>query len=135
MRRFVFFLAILAVVCTPMQAKDKQGKGKGKHKSAPPAVAFVAEDRALIMAYLRGGPSGLPPGLAKRGGDLPPGLEKQIRRKGQLPPGLQRQVVPFPAELVARLRPLPPGYERGFVGHFALILDRVRVVVDVMKLE
>src|SRR5215210_942443 len=36
------------------------------------------------------GRSGLPPGLANRR-NLPPGLEKQLRRNGQLPPGLENK--------------------------------------------
>src|SRR5262249_34475662 len=37
---------------------------------------FSERDRQTIRSYFRGRYSNLPPGLAKRGGDLPPGLEK-----------------------------------------------------------
>ncbi len=43
-------------------------------------------------AYGRYG-RGLPPGLAKRNGNLPPGLERHIERTGELPPGLQKKFV------------------------------------------
>ena len=54
---------------------------------------FLAEERRIIEEYYHKGSvrkqKGLPPGLAKRGGNLPPGLQKQLDRNGKLPPGLQ----------------------------------------------
>ncbi len=127
-------LAILAAAFTALEAKDKPGKGKGKGKGAH-EHAFLPQERTIIIDYYRSGPSGLPPGLAKRGGDLPPGLEKHIRRNGQLPPGLQKKLMPFPPVLATRLRPLPLGYERGIIGGFAIIWSpRTRVIVDVVAL-
>ncbi len=35
---------------------------------------------------------GLPPGLAKRDGHLPPGLQKHYERTGHLPPGLEKKI-------------------------------------------
>lgn len=76
--------------------------------------------------------SGLPPGLAKRDGDLPPGLEKQLRRNGRLPPGLEKHLVAFPVELERRLPPPPPDCARAFIGAHAVIYNsRTRVVLDV----
>jgi len=77
---------------------------------------FGPRDREIISNYY-GRNSGLPPGLAKRGGDLPPGLEKQLERNGTLPPGLRKKLRPFPADLERQLGALPRGYRRG-------ILDR-----------
>lgn len=37
------------------------------------------------------GSRNLPPGLAKRGGNLPPGLQRQLDRRGHLPPGLEKR--------------------------------------------
>src|SRR5262245_64118894 len=53
---------------------------------------FLPEELRIIENYYRsGGPSkGLPPGLAKRGGKLPPGLQKNLDKNGTLPPGLQQ---------------------------------------------
>jgi hypothetical protein len=45
----------------------------------------------VYYPYLQGNTSNLPPGLAKRGGDLPPGLQKHLRETGQLPPGLEKK--------------------------------------------
>ena len=76
----------------------------------------------------------LPPGLAKRGGDLPPGLEKQLIRKGHLPPGLEKKLYPFPVELERRLPPLRPGLVRGIIGESAVILDnRTKVILDIFS--
>ena len=53
---------------------------------------FLAEERRAIEDYYRAindkkkPKKGLPPGLAKRGGNLPPGLQRKLERDGQLPP-------------------------------------------------
>ena len=62
---------------------------------------FLPEERRIIENYYRsGGPSkGLPPGLAKRGGKLPPGLQKHLDKNGTLPPGLQKRLEPLPKDL------------------------------------
>ncbi len=74
--------------------------------------------------------------MAKRGGDLPPGLEKQLRRNGTLPPGLQKKLAPFPAGLEARLTPVLPGYRRVTVGGWALLIqDATNLVMDVIDLS
>ena len=131
MRGTVLILVLLLAVSTSIGAQKKAGKGK-----RATTHTFLLEERTIITGYYRGGPGGLPPGLAKRGGDLPPGLEKHIRRDGQLPPGLQKRLLPFPPDLAARLRPLAPGFERGIIGHFAIILNsRTQVVVDVVALK
>lgn len=82
---------------------------------------------------------GMPPGLAKRHGDLPPGLA--MRRS--LPPGLAKNdrlpedvaYEPLPRELERRLPPLPSAdYIRIRVGTDFLILNkRTRLIVDVAK--
>ncbi len=79
--------------------------------------------------------SGLPPGLAKRAGDLPPGLQKQLRRNGALPPGLQKKLVPFPVDLERRLSPVPAGCRRVTAGTWALLVaDATNTVLDVIDL-
>jgi hypothetical protein len=137
MRRLVVLAAVLLSACLAIQAADKQGKGKGKgaERRREQVQGFVPQERKIIVEYFRGGPSGLPPGLAKRVGDLPPGLEKQVRRNGQLPPGLQKRVTPFPTELSVKLTMLPSGCERAIIGHLAIVWNsRTQVVIDVMAL-
>ena len=57
------------------------------------AERFLPEERRIIEEYYhkskKAKQKGLPPGLAKRGGNLPPGLQKKLDRDGKLPPGLQ----------------------------------------------
>jgi hypothetical protein len=86
---------------------------------------FLPEERRIIENYYRSsGPSkGLPPGLAKRGGKLPPGLQKHLDKNGTLPPGLQKRLEPLPRDLNSRLPRLPDSWER-------VILDRDVILVD-----
>ena len=78
---------------------------------------------------------GLPPGLAKRNGDLPPGLEKQLQRNGQLPPGLRKSWPPCPVEMTRQLPPIPPDYQRSVIGANIIIFDKRSkpLFVDVMQ--
>lgn len=96
-------------------------------------IVYSNQDREIIHDYYYGnGNRGLPPGLAKRGGNLPPGLEKQLARNGTLPPGLQKRCQPFPVELERRLPPLPPDYSRVTIGANILIVNRkTNVIADV----
>ncbi len=114
-------------------AKDK-GKNKAKSQGAviDVDIVFGGDDRRIIRDWVRMQPSGgLPPGLAKRD-RLPPGLEKQLRRKGALPPGLEKHLSAFPPDLERRLGPIGPDYDRVFVGGRAAIVARIGgVVLDV----
>jgi len=109
------------------------------------ALLFSDRDQRLIRRYYSGrdddggggrgrGKRGLPPGLAKRGGDLPPGLEKQLQRNGTLPPGLQKKVEPFPVELSRQLPRLPSGYSRVIVEGRALILGSDNKIFDIIAI-
>jgi len=136
--RFACALALGAflIMASPSIAQDK-GKGKGKRSEAAGSGVqiavdiFIGPDREIIREYWAD-TSNLPPGLAKRNGDLPPGLEKQLRRKGQLPPGLQKRIQPFPVELERRLSPLKDGLTRGFIAGRAVIFSsKTSMVFDV----
>jgi hypothetical protein len=118
--------------------------GPGKEREVAQAPMFSDRDQQVILDYYGGGGGGgrgrghggrgLPPGLAKRGGNLPPGLERQLQRNGTLPPGLQKRVEPFPDELARQLPRLPSGYSRVIVEGRALILDRNNKIFDIMAL-
>jgi hypothetical protein len=98
-------------------------------------VVFAPEEQRTIYEYFRGDTRNFPPGLAKRGGDLPPGLEKQLRRNGQLPPGLQKRIDPFPADLERKLAAIPPTCQRGIIGDRAIIYDKTTMVIlDVLQI-
>jgi hypothetical protein len=140
MLRTLLVLVALCLCSLPGFAGDKKGKGHGhgndsaRDGGAVVAVSvFIGADREIIHEYVdRHQGDGLPPGLAKRGGDLPPGLRKHLRKTGTLPPGLQKKLAPFPPELEARLRPLRPGLRRAFVEGRAVIYDgKTSVVLDV----
>jgi hypothetical protein len=106
----------------------------GRKEAASVPITFGERDREIIRSYCSHSSSNLPPGLAKRGGQLPPGLEKQLRRNGQLPPGLQKKVDRCPKELERLLPPLPPNYARVFVGGRGLIVDAQFNIVDLIDI-
>lgn len=117
------------------EAKDAKHEVKAGPKAARPAeptVIVIDRDghRRVVHEYVT---SGLPPGLAKRE-SLPPGLRKQLRERGRLPPGLQKRLTPVPAALGPRLPPLPPYYNRYFIGRDLVIIDkRTNQVVAVIQ--
>jgi hypothetical protein len=140
---FKRWLAVLllgsAILVPGVYAKKKdhgdKGRGHGKQdreeRYERQDYGFRSEHQQMIYDYYGGGRQGLPPGLAKRGGDLPPGLAKQLRRNGRLPPGLEKRMVPFPVELERRMPPLPPHYRRCFIGDRAIVYDdRTRGILD-----
>jgi hypothetical protein len=97
---------------------------------------FLPEERRIIENYYRsGGPSkGLPPGLAKRGGKLPPGLQKHLDKNGTLPPGLQKRLEPLPKDLDVRLPRLPDYWQRVTLERDVILLDqRTNRILDVIE--
>jgi hypothetical protein len=117
-RERMFFL-VLAAVCL-FDVESAIGFAKDR-----PAY-FLPEERRIIENYYgSGGPSkGLPPGLAKRGGKLPPGLQKHLEKNGTLPPGLQKRLQPLPTDLDGRLPRLPDYWERVILERNVILLDR-----------
>lgn len=139
MPRIITFVSLLLALCLAAVA-DKPGKGKGRgHGEASHVAAsysFLPRDTDIIVGYYRTSSSGLPPGLAKRGGNLPPGLEKQLQRNGHLPPGLEKRLVVFPPELDQRISPCPAGHQRGILGRVAIVWNpNTRVIVDVVAIR
>ena len=132
-----------ALFCGPSFAQGNSqghGKGKGHNKhdqgddQGEVRYGFAAHDREVITSYYAGHQSNLPPGLAKRGGDLPPGLQKHLERNGTLPPGLQKRLEPCPVELERQLPPLPADYRRAVIGvHIVVLNKNTNVIVDIMK--
>jgi hypothetical protein len=97
---------------------------------------FLPEERRIIENYYRSsGPSkGLPPGLAKRGGKLPPGLQKHLDKNGTLPPGLQKRLEPLPQDLDTRLSGLPDYWERVILGNDVILVDRrTNRILDIIE--
>lgn len=140
--RFLAMTLCAVLVTAPLGAQSKgKGKGKGKADAGAQAVSvevvFSSGDQRLIREWVRARPSSqLPPGLAKRG-ELPPGLEKQLRRNGRLPPGLEKRITAFPPELSGRLAPIPArcGCDRVFFDGRALIVARATgAILDLIEL-
>jgi len=99
---------------------------------------FLAEERRIIEEYYykssKRKHKGLPPGLAKRGGNLPPGLQKQLDKNGRLPPGLQKRLEPLPGDLEARLPGLPPYWERVIFERDIILVDRrTERILDIIE--
>jgi hypothetical protein len=110
----------------------KTDANKAKWERDP--IVFSTRDRNAIRKYYRGNSAALPPGLAKRNGDLPPGLRRQLRRKGTLPPGLQTRLEPLSIDIERHLPQLRDGYSRGFIGRDVLIVEnRTQRIVDVIR--
>ena len=121
-----------AVVQTSIRRGHGEERDRDHDQDAYDSLVFSERDQAIIRAYYRPhGGRGLPPGLAKRNGNLPPGLEKQLRANGSLPPGLQKRVEPFPVELDRKLPRLPRGYSRVIVEGRAMTLDINSRIIDV----
>jgi hypothetical protein len=99
---------------------------------------FLREEKRLIEQYFRNPKkskvTGLPPGLAKRGGNLPPGLQKKLNRDGQLPPGLQKRLEPLPDDLNRQLPSLPEYWERVIVERDVVLIDRrTNRILDIIE--
>jgi hypothetical protein len=146
---FLFALAgsiVTAQAAPPWAHPDDDGRpGKGashqtSRKSKARGDVFRDEDRSVVRSYYRQNPSGLPPGLARRGSNLPSGLAK---RGGALPPGLAKNEVlprelephllPLPRELEIRLPPPPHEVIRRIIGRdLVLIHKQTHKVLDVL---
>jgi hypothetical protein len=99
---------------------------------------FLPEERRAIEDYYRQGKKGkakgLPPGLAKRGGNLPPGLQKHLEKNGQLPPGLQKRLEPLPVDLDRSLPRLPEYWERVVIEKDVILIDRrTNRILDIIE--
>jgi hypothetical protein len=126
------------------QEKKAQGRGEqdeqseGRRKQHAHDYRFESYERDAVLGYYANPSHGLPPGLAKRGGNLPPGLEKQLARNGTLPPGLEKRLEPLPIQLERQLSRLPAdcGCRRGIVGtSVMLIRARDHFILDVMHIS
>jgi len=100
-----------------------------------PAYFLPEERKTILEFYHKSAPtSGLPPGLAKRGGKLPPGLQKHLQKNGKLPPGLQKRLQPLPVDLENRLPKLPEFWERVILERHIILLDRrTNRILDIIE--
>jgi hypothetical protein len=148
LRRLVFAVLAAALAVSPVSA-DKGGKGKGKSKGKEgeavavvedkggrPVVAFADRDREVVRSYRveTYGRGNCPPGLAKKNRlCMPPGQYKKRYVVGRpLPTSIA--VRPLPPVLVARLGPVPVGYEYVEVdGDVLKLAVGTRLVADAIE--
>jgi uncharacterized membrane protein len=108
---------------------DDRDRGYGDHPQRF-RLFFSDRDVHVIREYFRSEDRGRR--MARRDGDLPPGLERRLYRGGTLPQGLEHRVDPFPGDLERRLDPLPRGYSRVLLSGRAMILRDDGDIVDMM---
>ena len=93
-------------------------------------VRFTKDEISIIRAYYeRGERAGRPE--RKSGRQLPPGIAKNLDRGKALPPGIAKRTLP--TDLLAKLPPAAPGFERIIVdGKVLLIEAATQVVHDIL---
>ena len=129
-RSFLVFALMASVLVWNLRPVTALGTNRASH--------FLAEERRIIEEYYHKGgkrkQKGLPPGLAKRGGNLPPGLQKQLDKNGKLPPGLQKRLEPLPVDLERRLPRLPEYWERVILERDIILIDRrTERILDIIE--
>ncbi len=129
------FLGLIVGLASLVAAAPVAGSPAQKHNKheqpvidRPAAVAvaitFSPRETQVIREY-----------YAPRYRNLPPGLQKKMRRTGQLPAGWQKKLEPFPVAIERELVVLPAGYHRGVIDGRAVIVDsRTHAIVDLVVL-
>ena len=105
----------------------------GSVASADVSVAFTRDEIAIINGYFAQHPVNTGPGQQKKQKNkgLPPGIAKNLERGKPLPPGIAKQQLP--GDLIRRLPPVRPGYERVVVdGRVLLVEIATQVIHDVL---
>ena len=113
---------ILFIICSLLAiAGDKPGKIK-KHRGDDDKYYFRSNDRVVIIDNYQVRP-------------LPRGLQKKLYRAGYLPRGWEKNYRAFPVLMERDLPPLQYGYQRGYYGNYAVVVDpKTRLIIDVIDL-
>jgi hypothetical protein len=93
-------------------------------------VRFSKDEISIIRAYYeRTERAGRPE--RKSGRQLPPGIAKNLDRGKSLPPGIAKQALP--TDLLAKLPPTTPGFDRVVVdGKVLLVEVATQIVHDIL---
>lgn len=93
-------------------------------------VHFSTSEISIIRAYYEEHRDGNKP--ARKGArQLPPGIAKNLGRGKPLPPGIAKQYLP--GDLIARLPPVPRGFERLVIGGKVLLVEAgTQIIHDVL---
>ena len=97
------------------------------------SVVFSKDEIAVITDYYGHHRGDAEPGNGKKNKSkpLPPGIAKNLARGKPLPPGIAKQQLP--GDLIRRLPPVYPGYERVVVdGRVLLVEVATQVIHDVL---
>ena len=134
-------LFVLLTASLPALAEQGRGRGRARQASVQDQVDVQRNDRVFGREEIRvirewftvaKSVQGLPPGLAKRE-QLPPGLQRQLKRNGTLPPGLQKQIQPLPGKLADRLPELPVGMRCiVLAGNVILLEEKTARIIDLI---
>ena len=101
--------------------------------AAGTSVVFSKDEISIITDYYQHHRDDADVGKKKKhkGKPLPPGIAKNLARGKPLPPGIAKQRLP--GDLVSRLPPVHPGYERVVVdGRVLLVEVATQVIHDVL---
>ena len=100
---------------------------EGKWEHDP--IVFSPRDRSSIRNYYRGAPSNLPPGLAKRNGNLPPGLKAERHAASRI-----AEAASTASTRRRTPQALDSGYSRGMIGQDVVIVeDRTQRIMDIIR--
>jgi hypothetical protein len=130
----VVLLALASAgLAIPLQAEDAPADVNGKfgYPVKPSAfVSFSSQDKMIIQRYYRTSRGTSMPSALTRKKHLAPAFQKHLVKYRTLPSGLAKRALP-PA-LENRLSSVPLGYQRWLVGTDVVLVDRNRVIQDLL---
>jgi len=129
-------MLVAFVVSGPIRAERPDGQKQKKHSKYQ---HVVDEPRAsaldIQVVFSQYEVRVIREHYATRYRNLPPGLQKKMRRTGQLPPGWQKKLEPFPVVVERELAVLPTGHGRGVIdGHAVIYNQTTHRIIDVTVL-
>ena len=129
----VLLAMAVATLAIPLQAEDAPPAVSDKFGYAikrGAVVSFSTQDRMIIQQYYRTsrGTSG-PPSLTRRK-HLAPAFQKHLIKYATLPSGLAKRALPI--DLENRLSSIPSSYQRWLVGSDVVVVDKNRVIQDLV---
>jgi len=119
----------------PMQAPSRNSNQTGATRQPEDSTPlFTLRDRRVIRDCVNENSAAFPAGVTERP-ELPPGLDRQVRRGETLPAELQDKVYPLPLVCEEKLARLPSDLERVVYSGRVLLLDRGHRIFDLFYLD
>jgi hypothetical protein len=125
-----FAVATLAI---PLRAEDVPPAVSDKFGypvNRAAAMYFSAQDTMIIKQYYRTSRGTSTSSGLSRKKHLAPAFQKHLVKYGTLPSALAKRALPI--DLENRLNPIPFGYERWLVATDVVLIDRNRVIRDLV---